>query len=220
MIKKLLDKILNLLLPQKCIGCGKNEKIICEECLDLASKNEENIGIDNFAVFSYKNKAVKDAISLLKYKKAFSVSKTLGKYLYEAVLEEISQVKSMHQNLDDEKIIIIPVPLHQNRLKNRGYNQSELLAKEIIENNKEDFTLNIEVLKRIKETESQVSKMSRENRLNNLKGAFSVVKPEEVKNKIILLIDDVITTGSTVKECRETLIKAGAKKVLAIALAH
>lgn len=113
--------------------------------------------------------------------------------------------------------LIIPVPLCDKRLKERGYNQSELLAKPISK------TLNLplvtECLIRVKQTPSQVN-LNYKERTNNLIDAFKVINKKLIKDKTILLIDDVYTTGATITECAKTLKRAGAKVVYALTAAH
>lgn len=220
MIIKILNKILDLILPQKCFNCGECGHIICENCISIIPRNEKYLGIDNMAVFSYQNNIMKECVALLKYKKVFSIAKELSRYLYEASLEDVSETKMMLGGFEKDKIILIPVPLHKDKLKSRGYNQSELLVKEIAYNNKECFDIYNDVLLKIRVTESQVLKEKRQDRIKNLKGAFSIKNKQKIKGKTILLIDDVITTGTTVEECRKTLLEAGARKVIALALAH
>ena len=113
--------------------------------------------------------------------------------------------------------IIIPIPLHYTRLIKRRYNQSGLLAKELgkITGLKVDYTSVI----RHKKTRPQVEFSGRE-RIKNVKGVFSVKHPEKIKGKRIVLIDDVMTTGSTMKECAMALRKAGAKSVDALTVAR
>jgi len=110
---------------------------------------------------------------------------------------------------------IVPVPLHKSRERTRGYNQSELLAKEL------SRRLNVPTLsrsvKRVRNTKQQVGKV-RSERLNNLKGAFEA-DPMLCVGKTFLLVDDVSTTGATISQCAEAMINAGAAKVYAITLA-
>ena len=105
--------------------------------------------------------------------------------------------------------MLVPVPLHWQRYMQRGYNQSEVLAKMLAK------YLNIPVkspLKRIRHTTRQAT-LSREERLKNLKDAFAVPHPEKVSGKTVLLIDDVLTTGSTLHACAEALRLAGASDI-------
>ena len=110
--------------------------------------------------------------------------------------------------------IITFVPMHPKRLKKRSYNQAELLAKELSK------ILNVQLvdcLQKVKDTKNQ-AKLSREERIKNLSDSFKVDK-NLVKNKAVLLVDDVLTTGSTADTVSKVLIKAGAEKVRVLTLA-
>lgn len=113
--------------------------------------------------------------------------------------------------------LLLPVPLHAKKLKRRGYNQSALLARAL------GGILHLpeaeDVLVRVRNTPSQTG-FGREGRLQNMRGAFACVRPEAVKGKTVLLIDDVATTGATLEGCAEALKAAGAKKVMAYTLAR
>jgi ComF family protein len=106
--------------------------------------------------------------------------------------------------------LIMPVPLHSRRLRQRGYNQSLLLARTV--SSKHSIPLDYKSLKRIRPTQPQ-TELSWPQRQKNVHGAFAVHKPEAAAEKTILLIDDVFTTGATVEECARALLKAGSKRV-------
>ncbi len=116
-----------------------------------------------------------------------------------------------------EAQLILPVPLYKKKQRQRGYNQSELLARELAK--LRNLPLDTTSLIRSRNTPSQ-TKLGREGRLQNMSGAFSCVNPAAVKGKIVLLIDDVATTGATLEGCAEALKAAGAKKVIAYTLAR
>lgn len=118
--------------------------------------------------------------------------------------------------LQDLKIdVILPVPLHAKRLRERGYNQCIRLAKAIFP----DIPISYDGLKRIVHTRPQTS-LERQQRLVNLKGAFEACLPVELASKRILLLDDVLTTGATINECVLTLWKAGFRKVTVVTVAR
>ena len=112
--------------------------------------------------------------------------------------------------LIDEAEIIIPVPLYITRLFKRRYNQSALLAKRICKIKHKQYEPR--VLRRIKPTVSQ-GHMNKIERAANVKGAFAVFQPDIIRDKKVLLIDDVMTTGATVNECTKVLMKSGASQV-------
>lgn len=116
-----------------------------------------------------------------------------------------------------EAQILIPVPLYARKHKQRGYNQSELLAR--ILSDIYHIPLDTTSLQRVRNTPSQ-TQFGREGRLKNMSGAFGCVNPAAVKGKIVLLIDDVATTGATLEGCAQALMAAGAKRVMAYTLAR
>jgi ComF family protein len=221
MIKNIFNKILNLILPQKCLKCGEAGELICEKCLSQVKRNEKKLPENTFAVFSYGDQTISEAIKLLKYRGIKVVAPTFSKYLRENLLDHIAESTMMANLGENEEVLVIPVPLYKDRLKKRGFNQSEVIAKNIIkEIGGINLRLDTKTLKRVKNTESQVSKMTRTKRLINLNNSFQINAPENVFGKIIILVDDVITTGATIAECRKTLMKAGARKVISLAVAH
>jgi len=150
---------------------------------------------------------VQQLIHLLKYKGKRSVGTRLG-----AMLSQVLQGRPQWQKAD----LIIPVPLHTSRLRERGYNQSLLIAKALGEGLQKP--LRQELLVRKRNTRSQ-TKLNVAQRVENVSGAFQVKYPVEVRDKRIILVDDVITTGATADACSRSLLNAGAKEVLVAAVA-
>lgn len=217
-IKSWTNTILEMLFPSKCIGCKTKAQILCEECvnkLQIAERpTEENI----LAVYDYRDPIIKNAIWKLKYHKIPYLGERLGQLLYESLIEEIDQIKMFSLG---SPIYVIPVPISKDRKKNRGYNQSEIIARnfcKIAEKNIFQFKNKI-VFKKLN-TLPQAKLTNRNKRLQNIKGAFEINNKELVKGKTIIIIDDVTTTGGTILEIMKILKKAGAKKVLGFAVAH
>src|SRR5207342_807401 len=98
------------------------------------------------------------------------------------------------------------------KLRQRGFNQSELIAQEFIKLASGKMTLHARVLQRRRETESQIG-LTRHQRRENIRGAFVVDRPQEITGREILLVDDVFTTGTTVSECARVLLRAGASEI-------
>ena len=143
----------------------------------------------------------------MKYEKKFNVGIFLGKTL----------ANKINSNRPDWKIdLIIPIPLHQLKKAERGYNQSFYIAKGI--GKILDIPFSDRVVKRIKYTESQTT-MTLNEREENISGAFKVINRNSVNGKTILIIDDVITTGATISECGKVLLEAGAKNIYAASVA-
>lgn len=112
---------------------------------------------------------------------------------------------------------IVPVPLHNRRLRERGFNQSQLLGRMLAK--RWSIPLSVNNLRRIRWTEPQVG-LSSSERERNVRGAFAIADPSRIREKRVLLVDDVYTTGSTVAECARTLARAGAAEVFVITVAR
>lgn len=149
-----------------------------------------------------------DAIHQFKYKSKIIVGETLGKLMAGFEYDSFSI---------DGYSLIMPVPLHRRRLRERGFNQSVILAREIARAH--SIHLDFETLKRTIYTKPQTN-LGRKQRSTNVKGAFEVADRERVEGKRVVLIDDVYTTGSTVGECARVLIKNGAAEVAVLTLAR
>ncbi len=113
--------------------------------------------------------------------------------------------------------LILPVPLHKSRLRNRGYNQSLLLARAMFPDHRAIIVP--DVLKRVENTVSQTG-LSRKERADNLRDAFKIMHPRYVREKNICLVDDIYTTGATINECAKKLIKYGACEVHGVTVAR
>lgn len=148
---------------------------------------------------------LQDAIRLFKYHGKVALAPALGELMCAA------------GHPPQEVDLLIPVPLHSSKLREREFNQSFLLADQL--NRLLHVPLSYDNLIRVRRTEPQ-TQLSRSERLKNLRRAFAVVRPDEVKSKRILLVDDVLTTGTTVSECAKTLRKAGAADVYVGTLAR
>ncbi len=138
--------------------------------------------------------------------------------LYSHILEELSDLSVM-ENFTD--VILIPIPLSKKRLHERGYNQAELICSELIKLDKNiNLRYSVDVLIKIKETEHQARIKDRRVRLKNLTGSFGVRNENLIKNRNIILIDDITTTGATLNEAKKVLKLSGARKVIAFTVAH
>jgi ComF family protein len=152
---------------------------------------------------------LKDLILLFKYRHFGILGKNLARFAYEVLAEE----EDLWWDVD----AIIPVPLHPKRKKERGFNQARVIAKELARI--KGVELVERCLVKIKNIVPQTS-LEAEQRKKNVRGAFRVKGEERLKGKIVLLVDDVYTTGSTLKECSRVLRKAGVKEVRALTVAQ
>jgi ComF family protein len=151
---------------------------------------------------------LRELIHLLKYEQVRPAAGVLGRMLGEAV----ARVAPL---LDQALPLVIPVPLHAAKLRQRGFNQSELIARAALKSpalTMVSWPLHTSVLERSRPTESQTG-LTRHQRRENIRGAFRVRDVEIVAGRTILLVDDVFTTGTTVSECARVLRKAGVTQV-------
>ncbi len=180
-----------------------------------AGFQEKKQGLEILAGASYRDEIVKSAIWHLKYRGVRKLAEPLAKLILRRMQKEwpLSENKIPYSDC-----LIIPIPLSKKRFRQRGYNQSELIAKCL--SDKLSVRISADNLIKIKNTPSQVEIKDREKRIKNLEGSFGLANPESVKNKTIILIDDVSTTGATMKEASKILKSAGAKKVIGLVVAR
>ncbi len=120
-----------------------------------------------------------------------------------------------------KETLVVPIPITKNRKRVRGYNQSALLARAFVENlGEKEFKYGGDIIEKIRDTIAQAKIRNRTERLKNLQGAYKIKSNAIVKGKNIILIDDVSTTGATLKEARRVLREAGARNVIALVVAH
>lgn len=216
-MQKILEVILGIIFPKRCAGCGSYGALICDECLVSIPRADVSIHPFITTLFDYQNKTIQNAIWRFKYKNARGFAKYFGEQLYQEIIGDLGDGLHISKN---KTFLLVPIPLHKKRMHDRGYNQSELIAREILkEDNSHIFDLAPKALVRVRETKSQARSDKRASRLENLRGAFQA-DSSIVRGKDIILIDDVTTTGATLSEARKALRKAGARSVHAYAVAH
>ena len=228
--KTSVPKILNFIYPPVCGICGKlNSDFLCKKCEKIL-ESEAVFGVDKYKNIKRKKENIKNNFNdkkyfdehlyiflyqgiirriILKYK--FQEES----YLYKTFVNFLLKNKNFFEKIEKYDTIV-PVPISKKRKKKRGYNQSELLAKEIAYN--ANLVLEKESLYKIKDIVEQ-SKLNKENRLKNIQGVYELVNKEKLNKKKILLIDDIYTTGSTVNECSKVLREAKPKKIGVLTLA-
>lgn len=210
-----------ILFPSFCIKCKKNTqenpkslRWLCVECHRLLQPKWQKVShkpeIDeSFYIFDYeKDKLAQDTIRSLKYRWVKDIAETLCVYIE----KERSNIKKL------EFDFIIPVPLHKQRLRERGFNQSALIAQKIFEISQKEILEDIIKRKTYRKPQAEIKK--RDLREKNIEGIFEIVNKEKIQGKTILIVDDVATTGATLKECARTLKNSGARKILSFTLAQ
>jgi ComF family protein len=214
----LIDTILSICFPVRCVGCGKEGSELCFKCISGSPDAERESDNWIFPLFDYRHPPIKDAVWLLKYKGKKRLAIIFAEVMYGRILEELADLSVM-ENFTD--ILLIPIPLSKARMWERGFNQAELICKELIalDENK-NFKLENGVLIKTNDTKHQARIENRAERLRNIVGSFSAQNVEQIKNKNIILIDDVTTTGATLREAKKILEQNGARKVIAFTVAH
>ncbi len=233
-IKNLLsfvsDSVLNILFPALCVSCEEameGKEIICRRCMGNIHLNgslfcgecrarfpeSSKICHKDFPYIlgiaaQYKNPAINGLVRELKFGFRKDAAKPLGELL-------VSYAENL--NLPENDMLVVPVPLGKARMRKRGFNQSFLIA-EIFS---KKFSLEIESngFIRSKETKQQSEMKNLKERIENVSGCFAVAAPEKFRGRKIVLIDDVSTSGATFFEAATSLKKAGAKKIVALAVA-
>ena len=200
---KIFNKILAVLFPQKCLGCKKENEILCSDCLLKINRPDTPYLNGVRIAANYQDLVLKKALWLLKYRGA----KQLAKPLAELIKERAGK------KMETKDWLAIPLPLSKNKMRRRGYNQAELIAKELSDN------ICADVLLKKFHTKSQVEVKDKEERLANIIGSFEAKNSETITGKKIILIDDVLTTGATMREAKKILLSAGAKKVAGVVVA-
>jgi competence protein ComFC len=215
---KILKTILDIVFPLYCVNCAKAGSSLCTNCLAKAHFNEKEVPNFIYPIYDFRDPIIRKGIWALKYKNKKDVANIFAKEIYTYILEELSDLKLL-ENFQNP--LLIPIPISKTRLKERGYNQTLLLAKALVHlNNNQNFKLEENILLKIKETLHQARLKNKKARLENLLGTFEVINIEKIQNRNIILIDDVVTTGATLTEAKKVLRKAGAKKIIAFSIAH
>jgi ComF family protein len=238
-IKPLKNVILDALFPILCLSCGKEGFWLCEKCLSQtklldfqvcpaceemitekgcqcrACRTSQKSSLDSLvAAVSYEDPAARHLVHNLKYRFVSDISEPLAKLISRVLVRNDIALPDF----------LVPVPLHPRRLRWRGFNQSFLLASRISEELTPLTGVDIlDILERTRFNRPQMQIRNYQERLQNMQNIFALktdTSPDLIKNKKILLIDDIATTGATLEECAKVLKSAGAKKVFAAVVAR
>jgi ComF family protein len=229
--------ILDVIFPKKCIGCGVEGYLLCEECFStikyckqkvcircgketadgmLCKQCSRLLGIKNIiAAGDYNDKLWKDSIKYLKYHFLKDLACDLAELIKIYIEKETFSDSEIKKTLLSEKTFLAATPLHKKREKWRGFNQSEEIAKKL------SFEYRLPLLPGLVKTANKKpqAKLSGQERKENLKNCF-IWKGKDLSGCNIILIDDVVTTGTTMAECASVLKAAGAKNIFGLAAAR
>ena len=213
--KEFAARILDIVLP-------RTKMVRLLESMDAgAFARAVRIAQDNIphtlSLFDYREPLVKSAVWEIKFRGNQKITALATRLLYDHLMGELGERVLFGGG---GVVMLIPVPLAQKRLRERGFNQAERIARGMCAlDGGKNFSLSTAVV-RTRETESQTRTKSRAERLKNLRGAFAVTNPALVAGKHTVVLDDVATTGATIGEIRKVLLEAGAASVVGLTFAH
>jgi ComF family protein len=213
-LKYVFESALDAVAPRK--DRAMRTALRAAQDIPLSPTVHDLLGVRITTLMDYQDTAVQDLIRSLKYDGSGHAAHLAAELLADYVREEIAAQKIFSQ----KKILIVPVPLHKSRARERGFNQIEVVLN-ALPHEFRDGTVSLlakDILTRTRETKQQ-TRLSRSERLSNVAGAFALAKHADVKKSHIFLIDDVTTTGATLANAATPLRKAGAEVTL-LALAR
>lgn len=242
------DGLFAVLLPSICRFCASpltdfSKLPVCESCLQRVSAFQERVcsvcgervpagraehpefdGVcfacsqerppfTRAAAYGSYDEGMRDLVHLLKYERVRPAAAVLGRMLTEAIAALSSDFSA--------DPIVVPVPLHVSKRRQRGFNQSELIARSALKLHPAGLHVPVSasVLIRQRDTKSQTG-LTPSQRRENMRGAFAVVHPAEIAGRDVLLVDDVMTTGTTASECARVLRRAGAERIFVATVAR
>jgi ComF family protein len=225
--KDILVDFVSLLYPRYCLGCHeglvKGEETICTACMFELPRTQYHLDFDN-ALFKRLNGRIplKFAFSFFLFRRGGKVQHLLHSLKYDNHPEigiTLGEVygQELHEAQYSQKFnVIVPVPLHPSRKRKRGYNQSEEFAGGLSKSLNIPFS---DALLRTTKTETQTRK-TKLKRWENVSEVFRVKEEDEIVNRDILLVDDVITTGATIEACAQVLLNEGCSSISIASIAY
>ncbi len=216
LIHMYLDVLLNIILPRTCLGCHTRGTSLCPKCLEVLPRA---VGTETTTdtLYDYNHPVLRRAIWRLKYSGDRTLADIFGSRMAEEYLEEHAQLISRLSY--GSPILLIPVPSSRKRYFERGYNQAELLTQAMVEKDTSVWE-RADVLYKIKDNKRQALIKDRSERIKNMSDTIAVKDKSRVSGRVCIVVDDVITTGATMRACMDALVSAGALATRGIAIAH
>ncbi|MBP7804631.1 MAG: ComF family protein [Candidatus Pacebacteria bacterium] len=213
-----LSHFLEFLFPERCIGCATRGAPICAHCFSKLPPAEAPKQPFITSLFAYRDSRVNHLVWRLKYKNGKRIAKIFAEALAGSLAEFLGEELSF---IGSRKILLVPIPMTPRRQRRRGYNQAELLAREVHTFfQEENIFLDTKLLEKKIDTTPQAKIKNKAERLLNLKDCFSVRFDGKGNGEVIILIDDVTTTGATLVAAKNALRDAGYRKIYALTIAH
>lgn len=234
--------ILDIIFPKRCLNCGRFGKYFCDRCVAAIQTIEASeticpvcerlafggmthprcqtkYSLDGLTSIFHYDGIVREAVKTLKYRLVTDLAKEFISFIPISFFDELTKYQI-------DEVSLIPIPLHVSRLRDRGFNQAEVLAQFIVR--RLNIPIRTDILRRVIKTVPQVEMKDRKERLKNMKHVFSIYNslPRlqagkfQIHNSSIILFDDVFTTGATMRAAGDTLKRAGATFVWAVTMAR
>lgn len=214
---KVVQFVLDVLFPSFCVGCGKEGIFLCGECRKqivikrVAQTPDGKSPIRKiYAAADYSNRLISELITKFKFQSVSDIRYPLTDML----IEHLTLVKFRMP----PKCVMTAVPLHKQREIKRGFNQAELIAREVAGHFQIPYREKI--LKRTRNTDPQTEMENYNRRMQNVKESFVCNNQKNIAGKRVIIVDDVTTTGATLNECAKALKSAGARSVTAFVVAR
>ncbi|MDP1722428.1 MAG: ComF family protein [Candidatus Gottesmanbacteria bacterium] len=226
--------LLDLIFPKRCLTCWRFGKYFCDRCASTIRtigtseticpicerpaiggithpRCQSNYSLDGLtSIFRYDG-IIKKAVKSLKYRRVTDLAREFMALIPPSFSSEVTKLRT-------NEAFLIPIPLHISRLRDRGFNQAEVLGRLLVD--RLQIPIRMDILKRVKKTTPQVEMKDRKERLQNMKDVFSMNHLAIQPSSHIILFDDVFTTGATMMVAGETLKRAGARFVWAVTMAR
>lgn len=206
------------LFPAHCIRCGVRGTAVCQNCKQRLHQSPSPIhGI--IVALAYRDRFVRDLLWRLKYKGEQHIAEILAEILFPLIEERLIEFAE-ESPLSRETWIVIGAPSARARVTRRGYNHADLLALHIAGRFGEPCVFINNALYVARDISQQAKTGSRDERERNIRGAFATTSADVVRGSNIIVIDDITTTGATLRECERVLRMSGARRILLAAIAH
>lgn len=227
MIKTVWQQVLEILFPPICLNCRnylqnaeERENLLCVKCFSgikiYSNIFQPDSQTNLIAISSYENSALRELLHHFKYNGFRGAKVPLEKL----IIKWLGTNPNLASSILNSRSLIIPIPLHQSRLRRRGFNQAELIAGLL--SRLLQLPLEKDLLERVRNTKSQIGMKSAKDRSENIKNSIRVRPDQEMilsKYPKIILVDDVYTSGATMKEATRVLRHSGARDITAFVVA-
>lgn len=218
LLTQYLCKVSLFLFPIECFICKRPDTSLCVDCLSKELLETPWVNKNVVSIASYQNPVVRKALWLLKYGNRPNLANTFGEILHNSLLAGHFFEKE-HVRNNQQKLLLVPIPISRERYKKRGYNHAGLIAQNLETRDPNVYEYCADILVKIRHTAPQMT-LSKKERLTNLSGAFMATNTIKMRGQTIVLIDDIVTTGATLLEAQKTLQSRGAKKIYCLTIAH